>query len=113
MIRLTSAAAEQIRESARQGHAEGLALRLAVTRTPENRFHYAMGFDDTGMTADHSFSSQGIEIVVSNESLHLLEGTVVDYVELEPGRFHFIFLNPNDPDYEPPEEGEAESGEGP
>jgi iron-sulfur cluster assembly protein len=113
MIRLTSAAAEQIRESAKQGDTKGLALRLAVTRTPENRFHYAMGFDDTGIAADHSFSSQGIEIVLSKESLPLLEGTVVDYVELEPGRFHFIFLNPNDPDYEPPKEGEAGSGKRP
>jgi iron-sulfur cluster assembly protein len=113
MIRLTSAAAEQIRESAKQGGTQGLALRLAVTRTPESRFHYAMGFDDTGMAADHRFSSQDIEIVVSNESLALLEGTVVDYVELEPGRFHFIFLNPNDPDYEPPKAGETGSAEGP
>ncbi len=111
MIRLTSAAAAQIRESAKQGGTQGLALRLAVTRTPEGRFHYAMGFDDTGMAADHSCSSQGIDIVVSKESLPLLEGTVVDYVELEPGRFHFIFLNPNDPDYEPPKEQEGGAAE--
>jgi iron-sulfur cluster assembly protein len=27
----------------------------------------------------------------------------MDYVELEPGSWQFIFMNPNDPNYKPPE----------
>lgn len=102
MITISPAAAEQIRVSAQQGKAEGMALRLAVTRQPDDSLHYAMGFDDTGTEADHAFKSEGIDIVVSDASLPLLNGTVVDYVELNPGEFRFIFLNPNDPNYSPP-----------
>jgi iron-sulfur cluster assembly protein len=28
----------------------------------------------------------------------------MDYVEIEPGQFRFIFLNPKDPHYTPPTE---------
>ena len=28
----------------------------------------------------------------------------IDYVELEPGSWQFIFLNPNDPSYVPPQD---------
>jgi iron-sulfur cluster assembly protein len=40
------------------------------------------------------------------EEMHkeLLSGTVIDFVELEPGDFHFIFMNPNDANYTPPVE---------
>lgn len=106
MITLTAQAAQQIHESAKQSKTEGMPLRLAVTRMPDNSLHYAMGFDDIGKKDDPRFESQGIHVVVSESSLPLLEGTVVDYVELEPGKFHFIFINPNDPNYTPPQESQ-------
>jgi iron-sulfur cluster assembly protein len=28
----------------------------------------------------------------------------MDFAEIEPGRHHFIFLNPKDPSYKPPTE---------
>lgn len=112
MITLTAQAAQQIHESAKQNKMEGIALRLAVTRMPDNSFHYAMGFDDTGKTDDPKFESEGIDVVVSESSLPLLDGTVVDYVELEPEKFHFIFLNPNDPNYTPPQESQEHDHSG-
>jgi len=48
------------------------------------------------------------EIVVADTSMPLLTGTVIDYVEIEPGRHEFIFLNPNDPNYQPAEASESE-----
>lgn len=101
MISVTKAAAEQILESARQGKAEGMAVRVAVTRHEDDSFHYALGFDDTGASGDPSFGSHGVEIVVSRENLSLLEGTTIDYVKLDSGEMGFVFLNPNDPDYRP------------
>ena len=106
MITLTTQAAKQIYESAKQSKMEGMSLRLAVTRLPDDTFHYAMGFDDTGKQGDPKFESEGVSVVVSESSLPLLEGIVVDYVELEPGKFHFIFINPNDPNYTPPKESQ-------
>ncbi len=112
MITLTEQAAQQVRESAKQSKMEGMALRLAVKRLPDDSFHYAMGFDDTGKGDDPKFESEGIDVVVSESSLPLLKGTVVDYVELEPGKFQFIFLNPNDPNYTPPQESQEHDHSG-
>lgn len=102
MITLTPQAAAQIRQAARQGQMEGMSLRLACTRKADNSLHYAMGFDDVGQGHDHTVESEGIEVVIADDSLELLRGTMIDYVELEPGQHHFIFLNPNDPNYHPP-----------
>ena len=102
MITLTPAAAAQIRASAEQGDMQGLAMRIAAKRNPDGSLHYAMGFDDTQLEGDMHIDAEGIEIVVSEHSQDLLEGMTVDYVEIEPDTFQFIFLNPNDANYSPP-----------
>ena len=43
-----------------------------------------------------------VEVVVGPASTELLTEAVLDYVELEPGDFQFIFMNPSDPHYVPP-----------
>ena len=103
MIKITPAAAEQIRNSASQGQMDGMSLRLAATRNPDGSLHYGMGFDDSQMDGDTHITSEGVELVVSESSLSLLTGMTMDYVELEPGSWQFIFMNPNDPNYKPPE----------
>ena len=103
MITITPSAAEQIRNSAKQGNMLGMPLRLACQKQPDGSFHYALGFDDQNQQGDETFTSEGIDVVVSALSLPLLRGTIVDYVELESGKFEIIFLNPNDPNYKPAE----------
>ncbi len=102
MISVTPAAANQIRESARQGNMQGMPLRIAVTRLEDGSFHYALGFDDTSREGDNVFSSEGIDIVVAPHSLPMLDGTVIDYVEID-GNNEIIFVNPNDPAQQQPE----------
>src|SRR5581483_6069256 len=113
MITLTPAAARQIRESAKQGKMEGMGLRIAAMRQPDNGLHYAMGFDDTQLEGDQVFKSEGIDIVVAASSFSLLQGMTVDFVELEPGRHQFIFLNPNDPNYKPKDADTRGAGSAP
>ena len=96
MITLTPEAANQVRESAKQSNMQGMPLRIAVTRLENGNFHYALGFDDTSREGDTTFSSEGIDIIVAPASLDMLNGTVVDYVEIE-GKQEIIFVNPNDP----------------
>ena len=103
MITLTPAAAAQIRLSAEQSKSQGMALRIAATRNSDQSIHYGMGFDDA-KEEDISITSEDIEIIVSPASADLLKNTVVDFVELEPEKFQFIFMNPNDPNYKPPAE---------
>jgi len=105
-IQVTEVAAQQIKKSALESKLDNTPLRIAATRNADESIHYGLGFDDIGSGGekDHSFESHGVEIVVADSSLELLKGTTLDYIELEPKQFHFVFLNPNDPNYSPPKE---------
>ena len=105
-IEVTKAAADQIRKSALESKLDDTPLRIAATRHADNSIHYGLGFDDidSGKEKDHHFESNGVEIVVAESSLKLLRGTTIDFVEMEPKQFRFVFLNPNDPNYSPPTE---------
>lgn len=107
MITITPNAAAQIQTAAIQGGTQGVALRIAAKRDPDGTIHYAMGFDDTTRSDDTHYTTEGVALVVAATSTMLLEGTTLDYVELEPGRFEFIFMNPNDPNYRPPQTDNA------
>jgi iron-sulfur cluster assembly protein len=102
MITLTPAAATQIRASAEQGEMQGLAMRIAAKRNPDGSIHYAMGFDDNLIEGDAHIDAEGIDVVISETSQELVSGMTVDYVEIEPDIYQFIFLNPNDANYSPP-----------
>jgi len=60
-----------------------------------------MGFDEN-KADDVKVEAGDIEIIVSASSADLLKDTTLDFVELEPDKFQFIFMNPNDPNYSPP-----------
>lgn len=104
MFKLTSAAATQVLVAAKQGGTEGMFLRLAAHRTADGAIDYRMGFDDA-TEDDIRVSCEGIDVIMSPEQVPLLDQATMDYVEMEPGQFHFIFLNPKDSNYSPPSEG--------
>lgn len=103
MFKITPAAAEQIRASASQGGMENLALRIAAQRKPDGSIEYGLGFDETG-DKDLHLNLEGIDIVIAPAHEELLNGAEMDFVEIEAGNFAFIFKNPNDPSYVPPQE---------
>ncbi len=97
-IKITENAQTQIESAAKESEAKDLPLRIATVRTPDGGLDYKMGFDDDGIKDDDSQDKAGdVVVVVSPEDQPLLEGTTLDYVEIEEGQFHFIFDNPNDP----------------
>ena len=102
-LTLTEQAATQIQEQL-PGDEEGIALRLAVRKLEDGNLQYAMGFDVESREGDQKFMQHKISVVVGADSLALARGMTVDFVELEPGKKQFIFLNPNDPSYVPPKE---------
>ena len=102
MINLSIAATEQIRLSVSQDKQPSSPLRIAIKKLDDGSFHYAMGFDDQRLPGDTFVNIEDIHLVVSELSKPLAEGMTVDFVELEPGKSDFIFLNPNDPAYIPP-----------
>jgi len=103
MIKITPAATQQIELSAKQSDADNMSLRIAATIISDNSFHYGMGFDEKN-EIDTSVSIGNVEVIISPDSAELLKNTTLDYVELEPGKHQFIFMNPNDPEYKPSSE---------
>ncbi len=95
MITLTPLAAEQIIKAAQQSGAENMALRIAARQEPDGSMMYGMGFDDV-KDDDLDFMSEGVTLLVSPGMEVLLQGTVIDFVEMGPGEYGFAFMNPND-----------------
>jgi len=102
MITITPAAAEKIKHSALEGDMDGLSMRIAAKRNADGSIHYGMGFDDNELEGDLHIKAGNIDIVVAESSKMLLEGMTLDFVELEPDNWQFIFMNPNDKNYIPP-----------
>lgn len=97
MIAVTPGAARQIRVASQQSGAEGMGLRIAAKRVADGSIQYGMGFDDQ-REDDQQITSEGILILVAPMSEAILQDTVMDFVELNPGEFQFVFINPNDVD---------------
>jgi len=97
MMTITADAAEQIKASANQQHVDDMPLRIAAKKADDGSIEYAMGFADETSADDLSVTSEGINIVLAPTSALLLKDAVMDYVEIEPGEYNFIFSNPNDP----------------
>lgn len=92
MFTLTSAAAQQIQQAAQDSGAQEMALRIAARLGTDGSMQYGMGFDDP-KEEDMKLDLDGVAVVIGGESQELLFGTVLDYVELNPGEFNFIFMD--------------------
>ncbi len=100
-IELTATAIEQIRRAQEQGDFDGSALRIAARTAADGSIEYVMGFDEID-GRDTLVTVGQVCIAVDPSSVALLNGMTMDFVEIEPGQTHFIFLNPNDPHYVAP-----------
>ena len=95
MVKITAEAAVQVQNAAAQAGAEGMALRIAAKRDYEGAIEYGMGFDEQA-DDDMLIESEGLKLLVAKQSQALLGGAILDFVEMSPGNFQFIFINPND-----------------
>lgn len=94
MFTLTPAAAEQILAAAatyRNEDDETPCLRIAA-KIEDGEIVYGMGFDEQ-REQDTVVESCGITVLISPLSRDLLTDATLDYVELRPGEFQFIFLH--------------------
>lgn len=96
MITISPAAAEKIREAAAAAAPETPLLRVAVQQLADGTLDYGMGFDQE-RPGDAFIEIDGIMVVVAPPSRELIEGTRIDFVEIEPGEFRFIFAAPEAP----------------
>ncbi len=80
-----------------------MGLRIAARMIANESVDYGLGFDEP-KEDDIKFDVEGVDILIAPDCEEILHGAHVDFVELEPGKHNFIFLNPNDPNYKAPTE---------
>lgn len=102
MFTISPSAAEQILRAAETQIAEdedGMPmlpmLRLAAKLDDEGEIAYGMGFDEE-RDDDIIIESAGVTVLIAPHSEALLKGASLDFVELKPGEFQFVFMNPNE-----------------
>lgn len=95
MITITPQAAQQVFKAAGQTGAQGSPLRIAARAEADGSIQYGMGFDEQ-REHDVMIHCEGVVLLVSPGSTTLLKGVTLDFVELNPGEFQFIFIPPGE-----------------
>ncbi len=93
MFRLTKTAADQILATA-EVQGDEPVLRVAAKIDEDGELVYGMGFDEE-REQDLVIECEGVTVLISPRSQPLLSGTTLDFVELRPGDFQFVFDHPN------------------
>lgn len=94
MFQVTAAAAEQIRTAAEVQDDEPF-LRVAAKVDDDGGLVYGMGFDEEREN-DIVIACEGFSVLISPRSQELLDEATLDFVELHPGEFQFVFVNPKE-----------------
>ena len=95
MFTMTPTATLQVRQAAIDSGASALALRVAARQEPDGSISYGMGFDDAQEGETPALLQDGVTVLIAPPSRPLLAQTVLDFVELAPGDFRFIFIPPS------------------
>lgn len=92
-IRLTSSALAHVQQCLQQ-QTQSIGLRIKVKPSGCSGYAYALDFAENIETQDQVFEQEGVKVLVDTESLKVIDGTEVDYVQEGVNRF-FRFNNPN------------------
>src|SRR5438045_7424877 len=93
-ITITDSAARRIAALKQQEEAEGAFLRIAVSGGGCSGFQYGLSFDEQRNPDDFVFERDGVQVIIDDVSLDLLNGAEVDFVEDLMGA-SFQIKNPN------------------
>ncbi|MBI1820053.1 MAG: iron-sulfur cluster insertion protein ErpA [Nitrospirae bacterium] len=94
MIALTEKAGEKVKELLEAEQKTGYGLRVQVSGGGCSGFQYGMTFEEKANDGDQVIESHGIKLFVDSQSVPLLDGVKVDYVESVQGA-GFAIQNPN------------------
>ena len=100
MFTVTPSASQEILAAAARSNAAGMALRVAARQVADGSIEYGMGFDEP-RDGDMPLQVRGVDLLIAPPSQPMLEAVVLDFVEMGPGNFSFIFV-PEDAAAEPP-----------
>ena len=93
-ITISESAAKRVAFLKVQENATDAFLRIAVSGGGCSGFQYGFSFDDTRQDGDQVFERDGVQVVVDDTSLGLLNGAEIDFVEDMMG-VSFQIKNPN------------------
>jgi iron-sulfur cluster insertion protein len=93
-ITISESAAKRVAFLKVQENATDAFLRIAVSGGGCSGFQYGFSFDDTRQDGDQVFERDGVQVVVDDTSLDLLNGAEIDFVEDMMGA-SFQIKNPN------------------
>ncbi|MDB5408129.1 MAG: iron-sulfur cluster insertion protein ErpA [Rhodospirillales bacterium] len=93
-IAISESAARRVALLREQENATDAFLRIAVSGGGCSGFQYGFSFDDTRQDGDQVFERDGVQVIVDDTSLDLLNGAEIDFVEDMMGA-SFQIKNPN------------------
>src|SRR3990167_6412658 len=93
MFSMTMSAATEILAAAARSDAAGMALRVAARQSADGAPESGLGFDDE-REDDQKLNVGELTVLVGSPSVPLLADTVLDYVEVAPSQFDFVFMPP-------------------
>jgi iron-sulfur cluster assembly accessory protein len=94
-VMLAPAAVQAVRDLMTERNMEpGYGLRVYVAGRSCSGLQYGMALDNNPTEHDSTFESDGIRVIVDEQSLEYLRGATVDFVDDERGK-GFLVDNPN------------------
>jgi iron-sulfur cluster assembly accessory protein len=94
VVSLTEAAASKLNELTKEETNPDIGLRVYVYSGGCSGFRYGMMLEDAPTPEDNILSANGIKVYVDGQSIDLLKGSQIDYVDTLMGA-GFTVNNPN------------------
>ena len=94
VVSLTEAAASKLQELTKEETNPDIGLRVYVYSGGCSGFRYGMMLEDAPTPEDNVLSANGIKVYVDGQSIDLLQGSQIDYVDTLMGA-GFTVNNPN------------------
>jgi iron-sulfur cluster assembly protein len=91
-ITLTESAAQRVRNCLDE-RGSGVGLRVGITKTGCSGFAYVVNYADSVESGDTVFDEAGVQVIVDQVALELIDGTEIDFVK-EGLNEAFKFRNP-------------------
>ncbi|MDA1189795.1 MAG: iron-sulfur cluster assembly accessory protein [Chloroflexi bacterium] len=95
-IEVTPLAAQKLAEALTENGEGGSMLRVMVMPNAQGNFQYVLGGEDEVKEDDQIIETDNVRVLVDADSLPLLQGAQIDYVE-GLMRSGFVISNPNAP----------------
>jgi len=114
MFSITPSALAELQAAVGRSDAQGMALRIAARERADGSIQFGMGLDEEREN-DQAVRLEQLTVLLGASSRPHLLRTVLDYIEVESGRFDFVFRPQAAPDGRAAGEGgeRSERGEQP